>query len=101
MNANRTRIAAHSSENASAMVASRPIWSETQPKNGRVSPFVKREIVSDSGSAATPSTSTCATLYSLAKGPTLDTTINPLVDIMLIMTNKSQKTGFCSISHGV
>ncbi len=74
-----------SREKASAIVDSRPIWSDTQPKNGRVSPFVTRDKVSDKGSAAMPNTKTCATLYSLAKGPTFETTMSPLVDIMAIM----------------
>ena len=69
------------------MVCSRPMWSETQPKNGRVRPLVTRDSVSDSGSAAMPSTSTCATWYSLANGPTLDMTIRPQVDIIAIITN--------------
>ena len=80
-------MATHSSEKASAMVFSRPIWSETQPKNGRVRPLVNRDSVSDSGSAAMPRTSMLATPKSLANGPTLETTIRPEVDIMLIITN--------------
>ena len=87
MKANSTMIATASSANASAMVFSRPIWSDTQPKNGRVNPLVTRDRVSDSGSAAMPSTSTCATLNSLANAPTLSTTIRPLVDIIVIITN--------------
>ena len=88
MKANRMRMAMASSEKASAIVASRPIWSETQPKNGRVSPLVTRDSVSESGSAAMPKTSMSATPNSFANGPTLDTTINPEVDIMLIIRKR-------------
>ena len=83
------------------IVISRPMRSDTQPKNGRVSPLVKRDSVSDSGSAAMPITSTSATLNSFANGPTFETTMRPEVDIMLIMMNSSQKIGLCSISRGV
>src|SRR6185312_8365050 len=101
MKANRIRIATASSENATNIVISRPIWSETQPKNGRVNPFVTRDSVNDSGNAAMPSTITCATPNSRANGPTFDVTIRPDVDIMLIMRKSSQNTGFFSISCGV
>jgi len=80
-------MAIASSENANAIVGSRQIWSEIQPKNGRVSPFVTRDSVSDSGNAAMPRTGMSATPNSFANGPTLETTISPLVDIMLIIRN--------------
>ncbi len=79
------------------MVFSRPWWSDTQPKNGRVSPLVKRSMVSASGSAAMPHTVICATPNSVANPAMFDTTINPEVDISVIITNISQKTGDRSI----
>ena len=66
---------------------SRPIWSETQPKNGRVRPLVTRDSVSDSGSAAMPSTSTWATPNSLANGPTLESPSDRWSTSSLIITN--------------
>ena len=79
---------------------SRPILSDTQPKNGRVNPFVIRSKVSASGSAAIPKTMASATPKSRAKLAKFDTTISPPVDIIVIMTNMSQKSGVFSISVG-
>jgi hypothetical protein len=58
--------------------------SDTQPKNGRVRLFVMREIVSDSGRAVIPSSTTCATLYPLAMGPTFETTMRSLMRTMVL-----------------
>jgi len=55
------------------MVFSRPMWSDTQPKNGRVSPFSTRSILAAKVKAGSvmPSrlTGTSAILKSLAMGP--------------------------------
>ena len=76
------------------------MWSETQPKNGRVSPLVMRSTVSASGSAAKPSTITLATPKSRANGANCEMIMRPPVDIMVIITNISQKTPVRSISPG-
>ena len=90
-------IAAASSEKAMNIVFSRPIRSETHPKNGRVSPLVMRSTVSASGSAAMPHTVILAMPKSAAKLPICEITISPEVDISDIITNISQKTGVFSI----
>ena len=77
-------------------IAPRPIWSDTQPKNGRVSPLVKRSMVSARGSAAAPQTSIFATPNSVAKLAICEMTISPDVDISVIITNISQKIGEAS-----
>ena len=84
-----------------AIVFSRPMRSDTQPKNGRVRPLVMRSMVSASGSAARPKTITLATPKSRAKAANCEMTIRPPVDIMVIMTNISQNTGVFSISAGM
>lgn len=70
-----------SSTNAANIVRSRPRWSETQPKNGRVTPFMTRSSDSAKVSAGSvrPSaeTGTSATLKSLAMGASCATTIRP------------------------
>lgn len=82
------------------MVFSRPIRSDTQPKNGRVSPLQNRSIVSASGSAAMPHTTSWVMPKSAANTPICDVTISPDVDIRLIITNISQKIGVLSMSVG-
>ena len=93
-------MATASRAKATAMVFSRPTWSETQPKKGRVRPLVIRSKVSAKGSAAKPNTIASATPNSLAKAANCATTIRPPVDIIAIMANISQKSGLRSISAG-
>ena len=90
-------IARPSSPKASAMVFSRPMRSDTQPKNGRVRPLQKRSIVSASGRAAKPHTASLAMPKSPANAPICDVTIRPEVDIIDIIANISQKTGLRSM----
>jgi hypothetical protein len=93
-------MAIPSKPNASSMVFSRPIRSETQPKNGRVRPLVNRSKVRASGSAAIPYTVTEVMPKSLAKAPICEITISPDVDISVNITNISQKTVDRSIADG-
>src|ERR1700693_6348403 len=91
---------------ASAMVFSRPMWSDTKPKNGRVRPLVMRSKVKAAGMAAM----VAPRMVTVAVGPIPNAlatlvncvmTIRPPVDIIDIMTNISQNTGDRSISRGV
>ena len=82
------------------MVDSRPMRSDTQPKNGRVRPFVTRSKVSAKGSAAMPKMTTSATPNSRMTGANCDVTIRPPVDIIVIMTKSSQKSFVFSMSRG-
>ena len=87
------------------IVFSRPIWSDTQPKNGRVKPLVMRSKVSANGIAAsvTPRMTTVVVASmpnALAKLVNCVITMRPPVDIIDIMTNISQNTGVFSISSG-
>ena len=82
------------------MVFSRPIRSETQPKNGRVNPLVIRSNVSANGNAAIPKIVTSAMPKLRMTGANCEITIRPPVDIMVIMTNSSQNTGVFSIAAG-
>src|SRR2546428_12719567 len=75
------------------IVFSRPIWSDTQPKNGRVRPLANRSIDSARGRAGKPKTKTSAMPKSRGNAPICETTMRPPVDIMALMTNLSQKTG--------
>ncbi len=79
---------------------SRPTLSDTQPNNGRVSPFVKRSIVNASGNAAIPNTSTLVTPKSAAKVAICEVTMRPDVDIMVIIANISQKSGVFKVCDG-
>ena len=79
---------------------SRPIRSDTQPKKGRVNPLSRRSTVSANGRAASPRTRTSATPKSRAKLAKFDVTMRPPVDIMVIITNISQKIGVFSIWAG-
>src|SRR5207302_1763910 len=74
--------------------------SESQPKNGRVSPLVMRSTVSASGSAASPNTITLATPKSRENAANCEMIISPPVDIIVIMPNRSQNTGVLSIERG-
>ena len=89
--------AAASIRKAIAMVFSRPMLSDTQPKNGRVSPLVRRSTVSASGNAARPNTMTLATPKSRENAANCEMIIRPPVDIIVIMKNISQNTG-CAAS---
>ncbi len=70
-----------SSVKAMSIVISRPMWSETQPKNGRVNPFSTRSIVNANVSAGSVNpmmlTGTSAILKSLAIGASCATAIKP------------------------
>ena len=93
-------IAAPSSANAITIVFSRPIRSDSQPKNGRVRPLVIRSSDSASGSSGSPNTMRFAMPKSRVNAAICEVTINPAVDIIVIMTNISQKIGVRSISSG-
>ena len=83
-----------------AIVFSRPMRSEIQPKNGRVSPLVMRSIVSASGNAAKPKRTNLVTPKSRENEANCEMIISPPVDIMVIMKNISQNTFVRSISRG-
>ncbi|CLA27921.1 Uncharacterised protein [Mycobacterium tuberculosis] len=59
-----------------------------------------RSMVSASGSAAKPQTMTLATPKSFVKFANCEITISPPVDIIVIITNISQKIGVLSICFG-
>ena len=82
------------------MVFSRPIWSDTQPKKGRVRPLVMRSKVSAQASAAEADTIVLVDAERRAKLANCVITIRPPVDIIDIITNISQNTGVFSISAG-
>jgi hypothetical protein len=63
--------------------------------------LVRRSIVSASGSAARPKTSTSATPKSRAKLAICEVTIRPEVDIIDIITNSNQKSGSRRTSEGL
>ena len=87
-----------------SMVCSRPILSETQPKNGRVRPFSMRSMLRAKVSAGSVMpirlTGISATLKSLAMGASCAVAIRPPAAIMMNMTYITQKTGVLSISSG-
>src|SRR5205823_12434344 len=66
----------------------------------RVRPLVMRSTVSASGNAARPNTMTFATPKSREKAANCEMIINPPVDIIVIMPNSSQNTGWRSIWRG-
>ncbi len=99
MNSHRV-IATPSSVNAITIVFSRPIRSDSQPKNGRVRPFVIRSSDSASGSSGSPNTMAFAIPKSRVNAAICEVTINPAVDIIVIMMNINQKIGVRSISAG-
>ena len=71
------------------IVFSRPRWSDTQPKNGRVSPFRMRSIDSAKVNAGRvipiSETGTSAILKSFAIGPSWAVAIRPPAAIMTNM----------------
>jgi len=99
-NTTMMRTAAASIRKARAIVFSRPIWSDSQPKNGRVKPLVMRSTVKANGNAARPNTRTFATPKSREKAANCEMIINPPVDIIVIIANSSQNTGARSICRG-
>ena len=84
------------------MVFSRPMWSDTQPKNGRVSPFSTRSIVAAKVKAGSVMpmrlTGTSAILKSLAIGPSCAVAMRPPAAIMTNIRYMTQKTGVPAIS---
>ena len=80
---------------------SRPKRSEIHPKNGRVAPFVMRSSESANGSTGSPNTSAPPMPKSRVKAPICEVTIRPVVDIIVIIANISQKIRVPSISTGV
>ena len=86
------------------MVASRPMWSDTQPHKGRVRPLVTRSIVSAKVSAGNvmPSrlTGTPATSKSSAIGASWAVKVRPPALTRTNMTYSSQKSGERRTSFG-
>ena len=86
------------------MVCSRPIWSDTQPKNGRVRPFRMRSMLNAKVSAGMVRpmrlTGVSAILKSLAMGASCAVAMRPPAAIMMNMMYMTQKTGVLSISSG-
>lgn len=99
--ASQSIIATPSSAKAINMVCSRPKRSEINPNSGRVKPLVKRSIVNASGSAAMPNTTAWLMPKSSANTAICEVTISPEVDIIAIMANISQNSGWRSISREV
>ncbi len=87
------------------MVFSRPRWSETQPKKGRVMPFMMRSMVSanDSAGSVMPinETGISATLKSLAMGASCATAIRPpvatMTNIRYITQNMPVRNASCGV----
>src|SRR3984893_14664041 len=94
---NHRVIAMASSPKASNRVVSRPIRSDTQPKNGRVNPLVIRSNVKASGNAPIPKMVASAMPKSLEKDAICEMTMRPDVDIIDIIKNINQKTGVFNI----
>src|ERR1700688_2181554 len=94
---NHRVIAIASSPKAMNMGFSRPIRSDTQPKNGRVNPLVTRSSVKASGNAPIPKMVALARQKSLEKDAICEMTMSPDVDIIVIIKNMSQKTGVFNI----
>ena len=86
------------------MVGSRPILSETQPKNGRVTPFSKRSIESAKMSAGrvmpNEAHRVSATPKSLAIGPSWAVAIRPPAAIITNIAYISQNAGVFAICGG-
>ena len=80
-----------------SMVSSRPMLSETQPKNGRVRPFSTRSIESANVSAGSVSpmmlTGISAILKSLAIGASCAVAIRPPAPTSTNITYITQNTG--------
>jgi len=98
-------IISASSPNAMSMVFSRPILSDTQPKNGRVRPLRIRSNDSAKVSAGSvkPSrvTGTLSIPKSLAIGASCATAINPPAATSTNITYMTQNTGRVRICIGV
>jgi hypothetical protein len=86
------------------IVVSRPIRSDTQPKNGRVTPFSTRSIESANASAGRVSpnsvTGASATWKSCAIGPSCAVAIRPPAPIITNIAYRTQKSGVASILAG-
>ena len=80
------------------------MWSETQPKNGRVTPLRTRSNDRAKGRAAivrpNRDTGTLATLKSTAIGPSCAVAISPPMASIVIITYKTQNAGVFSTSSG-
>ncbi len=86
------------------MVFSRPIWSDTQPKNGRVSPFNTRSIASAKVNAGivrnSSVTGVFATPKSVAMTESCAVAINPPAPTRTNSRYISQNTGSRATSPG-
>src|SRR5258707_2902815 len=93
-----------SSMKAMNIVFSRPIWSETQPKKGRVIPLSTRSIDSANCSAGSVNpridTGTVSILKSLAMGASCAVAISPPVPTMTNMAYMTQNGTVASTSAG-
>ena len=93
-----------SSPKAMSIVSSRPMWSDTQPKNGRVRPFSTRSMERAKVSAGSVRpmrlTGMSAILKSLAIGASCAVAIRPPAPTRTNMTYITQNTGERSISTG-
>src|SRR5262249_26363854 len=90
---------------AISIVFSRPILSDTQPKNGRVTPFKMRSIDNAKVRAGKVMpirlTGTSSILKSLAIGASCAVAIKPPAPTSTNMTYMTQKIGDCTIRHRV
>ena len=100
-----SKIAIPSSVNAIIIVCSRPSLSDTQPKNGRLTPLRTRFIDSANGKASnvTPNNDTGESEIpkSLAIGVNCAVAMSPPVAVNTNMMNITQNAGVRSISIGV
>ena len=84
------------------MVFSRPMWSDTQPKNGRVSPLSTRSMVSAKVRAGRVIpirlTGIVSILKSLAMGASCAVAIKPPAAMSTNITYMTQKVGVLIIS---
>ncbi len=100
-----TRIASASRPKASVMVRSRPMWSLTQPQNGRVTPFKMRSSDKAKGTTAIAAkprfTLVLSTPMSLATDASTPVAIKPPTPISVIMAYINQKTGVLIVSSGL
>src|SRR5208282_2297818 len=86
---------------AIAMVGSRPMRSETQPKNGRATPFITLSKISATVSVEAPRNSTVfETPLSLATTAICAVAMSPLAEISTNIRYSSQNVGVLSISMG-
>ncbi len=102
-NALNSQMPKASRPNAINIVFSRPILSDTQPKNGRVSPFRMRSIdrakVRAGSVRPISETGTVSILKSLAMGASCAVAIKPPAPTSTNITYMTQKIGDCTISH--